>query len=91
VGQLTERLKEKDIHLKLSARLKDMLVEKGFDPAYGARPVKRTIQRMVEDPLSEELLKGAIKDGETVQADHEGQRTVFKSLKAKPAARKKQP
>jgi ATP-dependent Clp protease ATP-binding subunit ClpC len=90
VGQLAARLSEKSIHLKLSPKMRDLLVEKGFDPAYGARPVKRTIQRMVEDPLSEELLKGAIKEGETIQADHDGRQTVFKPLKPRFAARRKQ-
>ncbi len=55
---LNRQLARQDIHLTLSAEVKDWLVQKGFDPAYGARPLRRTLQRYIEDPLAEEMLKG---------------------------------
>jgi len=83
IGRLAARLAERNITIKLSDEAKELLMEKGFDPAYGARPLKRTIQRMVEDPLSEEILKGAIKDGDTVEIRRQDQVLSFKPLKAK--------
>jgi ATP-dependent Clp protease ATP-binding subunit ClpB len=50
----------------LDPSARDWLAEKGYDPAYGARPLKRVIQKYLQDPLAEMLLAGAIKDGETV-------------------------
>jgi ATP-dependent Clp protease ATP-binding subunit ClpC len=58
LGQSMQRLAERSLKIKVSAKAKDFLIEKGFDPAAGARPVRRTIQRFVEDPLSDEMLRG---------------------------------
>jgi len=55
-----------DIVLKLDAKAREWLADKGYDPAYGARPLKRVIQKAVQDPLSELILSGKVKDGETV-------------------------
>jgi hypothetical protein len=52
-----------------AARPREWLAEKGYDPAYGARPLKRTIQKSVQDPLAELILSGRIKDGEKVKID----------------------
>ena len=57
LAQLLERLKGKKISLELAAPVKDFLIEKGYDPKFGARPLKRAIERHIEDPLAEELLK----------------------------------
>lgn len=67
--ELRTRLEEKQIHLEVSLAAKEKLVEDGYDPAYGARPLRRTIQRLVEDPLAEDLLKGRYAAGDTVQVD----------------------
>ncbi len=66
VNKLVKRLKEKDIALTLSAEARDFLSEKGFDPAYGARPMRRAVERFLEDPLAEALLRGDVKPGDTV-------------------------
>ncbi len=63
---LRKRLKEKGLELKLTKDAKEFLLEKGYDPVYGARPMKRTIQKYIEDPLSEELIKGRFKEGDTI-------------------------
>ncbi len=66
VGKLVKRLKEKEIALTLTNEARDLLAEKGFDPAYGARPMRRAVERFLEDPLAESLLRGDVKAGDTV-------------------------
>jgi ATP-dependent Clp protease ATP-binding subunit ClpB len=64
--RLQQLLDERKIVLKLDAKAREWLADKGYDPAYGARPLKRVIQKSVQDPLSELILSGKVKDGETV-------------------------
>jgi len=59
--QLIARLSAQDIDIELSSEAKDLLLEKGFDPYLGARPLKRALQRLLEDPLSEFILRGELK------------------------------
>ncbi|MCP5532455.1 MAG: ATP-dependent Clp protease ATP-binding subunit [Akkermansiaceae bacterium] len=66
VDKLVKRLKEKEIDLVLDSEARDFLSEKGFDPAYGARPMRRAVERYLEDPLAEALLRGDVKAGELV-------------------------
>jgi len=66
VNEVIERLKAKGIDISLSSEAMDFLMEKGYDPLYGARPLKRTIQRYVEDMLSEEIISGRFKEGSKV-------------------------
>ena len=75
-----KRLAQKDIHLTISDAAKDFMVKEGFDPVYGARPLRRAIQRAVEDNLSEEILAGRIKVGDKVLIDVENDKLVFKKL-----------
>lgn len=75
--ELRKRLKEQSIDFQLTDEAKKVLAKEGFDPAYGARPLRRAIQRNIEDRLSEELLKGTISKGDTVNIDaEEGKLTV---------------
>lgn len=67
VKDVQERLKEKNIAIKLDEKAKKFLIGRGFDKAFGARPLKRTIQRFLENPLAEEILSGKIKDGSDVK------------------------
>ncbi len=67
IGRLQERLAERKIALDLDAAARGWLAEAGYDPVYGARPLKRVIQRHVENPLAEMLLEGRVKDGATVR------------------------
>ena len=66
---LLKRLEERKIHVELTDAAKDQLVREGYDPAYGARPLKRTIQRRVLDPLALRVLEGEFGEGDTVVVD----------------------
>ncbi|MDP2913719.1 MAG: ATP-dependent Clp protease ATP-binding subunit [Candidatus Omnitrophota bacterium] len=74
IQEVGARLKEQNIKIELSKEAKDFLVEKGFDKIFGARPLKRTIQRFLEDPLAEEIIRGSLKKGGdvvvTAKVDH---------------------
>jgi ATP-dependent Clp protease ATP-binding subunit ClpB len=69
IAGLIRRLEERKIHVQLTEAAKDELVEEGYDPAYGARPLKRAIQRSVLDPLALQVLEGRFTEGDTVIVD----------------------
>lgn len=75
-GELHKRLKEQDIDFQLTGNAKKFLAEEGFDPAYGARPLRRALQKHIEDRLSEELLKGNITKGDSVVIDRKDRELV---------------
>jgi len=76
--RLSKRLVERELALELSDNFVDALVEQGYDPVYGARPLKRAVQKMLENPLAQEILAGRFEPGQTLIADLEGDKTVFK-------------
>jgi ATP-dependent Clp protease ATP-binding subunit ClpB len=76
-GRLQKLLEERKITLTLDAAARDWLAAKGWDPAYGARPLKRVIQRNLQDPLAEMLLAGEISDGEKVAILEKGNVLTF--------------
>jgi len=78
VEWLARRLAEKNIDLVLSQSAKAFVAEKGYDPVYGARPLKRVIQKLIENELSLEILNGNIREGNRVSAERKGDRIVFK-------------
>ncbi|WP_062196977.1 ATP-dependent protease ATP-binding subunit ClpC [Massilibacterium senegalense] len=80
VKELQVRMKEQDMELSLTDAAIKKITEEGFDPEYGARPLRRALQRKVEDLLSEELLKGTIKKGQSVQVDYADDQFIVKSL-----------
>ncbi|KPL58174.1 ATP-dependent protease ATP-binding subunit ClpC [Rossellomorea vietnamensis] len=84
-NQLTNRLKEQDIHLELSLAAKEKIADEGFDPEYGARPLRRAIQKHVEDKLSEELLRGKVLTGQNILIDVEESEFVVKVNKEEAA------
>jgi ATP-dependent Clp protease ATP-binding subunit ClpB len=69
ISRLKKLLVDRKIEIELSDAARSLLAEKGYDPSYGARPLKRVIQKSVQDPLAEEILGGDIKDGDTVKVD----------------------
>ena len=69
---LTKRLEDRKIHVELTDRAKDLLITEGYDPTYGARPLKRAIQRRVLDPLAMRVLQGDFREGDTVRIDASG-------------------
>jgi ATP-dependent Clp protease ATP-binding subunit ClpB len=75
--RLESRLAEMNMTLQLSDNARSFLAEKGFDRVYGARPLKRAIQKYIENPLSMEILQGNISEGTTVSADVDGDQIVF--------------
>jgi len=78
IVKVLERLKGKNILLSLDDKARDFLVEKGYDPTYGARPMRRSVERYLEDPLAEELLKGTVHENEIVAVTVEDNKLVFK-------------
>jgi ATP-dependent Clp protease ATP-binding subunit ClpC len=79
VKKLVDRVKQKNIQLILDEKAREFLIEKGFDPAYGARPMRRAVEKYLEDPLAEELLKGTVKAGSIATVTTGGDGLVFKS------------
>jgi ATP-dependent Clp protease ATP-binding subunit ClpB len=80
IKRLKSRLAEMNMELVLSDDARTLLSEKGFDRIYGARPLKRAIQKYIENPLSMEILQGNISEGTKLIANVEGDRIVFNSL-----------
>ena len=73
----TERqLAERKLHLEVTEAAKTLIAESGFDPLYGARPLRRTIQRMVENPISSGILRREFKDGDTIVVDSDGEKII---------------
>ncbi len=77
IRRLAERLREQKIELELTEAAKRHLAEVGYDPVYGARPLKRAIQNELADPLAKEILEGRFGEGDMVEVDIEGDRLVF--------------
>ena len=77
LGFLKQRLAEREMQLELTPAFMDHLVELGYDPVYGARPLKRAIQQELENPLAQRLLAGDFEPGQTIRVDLEGDRPVF--------------
>lgn len=80
LSQTIDSVKEKNITLEITEAAKDLLGDKGYDPVFGARPLRRTIQEMVENQLSEALLHGDFLSGDTVVVDCEDDRIVIRAL-----------
>jgi len=83
------RLDEKGIKVTLSKKAKELLFEKGYDPLYGARPIRRAIEQNVEDPMSEEILRGKIPEGSKVLISCGRGKITFKVTKPEQQANKK--
>jgi ATP-dependent Clp protease ATP-binding subunit ClpB len=79
LARLAKRLGKQNLHLELSDKARAYLAKEGYDPAYGARPLKRVIQQKILDPLSMEILDGKIHEGQTIKADVSGGELTFKS------------
>ncbi len=83
---VAKQLQEKGVKLEATGEAKELLGEKGYDPTYGARPLRRVIQNMVEDQLSEGLLKGAFHAGDTLVLEREGDNITFRVVTLAPTA-----
>lgn len=89
--KLLDRIEAMGYKVTLTEKAKDFLSEKGYDPQYGARPLNRAIQKYLEDQIAEEILKGEVNEGDTLQADHDGKSDELKiKVKKKRKPKKKE-
>jgi ATP-dependent Clp protease ATP-binding subunit ClpB len=77
IERLNQRLQDSGLEIDVSRELKNKISEMGYDPLYGARPLKRTIQQIIENPLSRQILNGEFAKGDTIQADWVGEGVSF--------------
>ncbi|MFD2936395.1 ATP-dependent Clp protease ATP-binding subunit [Spirosoma flavum] len=84
LGKLLGRVTNLGYTVELTEKAKDFLAEKGYDPQYGARPLSRAIQRYLEDPVAEEILKGELKEGDVIMADYSGEGDLLTITVRKP-------
>ena len=82
VAKVLKRVKAKEVHVELETTAKEFLIEKGYDPMYGARPMRRAVERYLEDPFAEELLRGNVKPGDIVHVAAVDGKLVFKGAEA---------
>ncbi len=90
ITKFAKRLVERKITLEFTAEAKSLLIDKGYDEKYGARPLRRAVEHYVEDPLAEALLRGDVKEGEAVLVERDGEKLTFKQ-KTPPAATEVKP
>jgi len=79
IDKVTERLRDREISIKLTKKATEFLIDKGYDPAYGARPLRRAIEKHLEDAIAEELIRGNIKTGSTVTVDCKKEELTFRT------------
>jgi len=80
--EIAARIKEKGYEISLTEEAKELIIERGFDPVYGARPLYRTLQRYLEDPLAEEILRGKWQKGKKIIVSRQGDKLIFLSSEA---------
>ncbi len=90
IEHLRKRLTERKIELDLTDEAKALVAEKGYDPVYGARPLKRTIQKLIQDPLANEILKGIFKEGDHVVVDVGKDKNLVLTREVKPPKKEKE-
>ena len=90
ISKVIDRLKSREISVKIDNKAKDFLIEDGYDPEYGARPMRRSVEKHLEDPLAEHLLRGDVKEGDFVGVtfDKKENKLKFKAQKSEPVAEK---
>ena len=76
--RLRQNLASRKMALEITDRAKALLADKGYDPVYGARPLKRTIQRLIQDPLAVKILEGEFKEGDRIKVDSDGEEMLFR-------------
>jgi ATP-dependent Clp protease ATP-binding subunit ClpC len=82
VAKVIERIRAKDIKVHLDPTAVELLIDKGYDPIYGARPMRRAVEKYLQDPLAEEFLRGNIKQGDTLDVHAAGQQLAFQRSSA---------
>ena len=92
LAHLYKRIDEMEYKIKVSEKAKDYIIEKGWDEQFGARPLKRAIQKYIEDQLAEEIINSALHTGDTIVVDHDAKKddiSISIRKAKKPAAKKK--
>ncbi len=82
LAKVDKRLAQRDIHFELDEAARDLLLDKGHDPTYGARPMRRAVEKYLEDPMAEEIIRGDLREGETIVISAEDDQLVFTQKKA---------
>ncbi|MQY76212.1 MAG: hypothetical protein GH155_01110 [Spirochaeta sp.] len=90
ICEVQERLLEQNISLEIRKEVKQYLVEKGYDEKFGARPLRRILQKEVEDPLSVQMLKGRFQQGSSIVVDFKEKNIVFRSKRTRKSLAKKE-
>ena len=80
--KVQKRLAQRNLHFKLDDAARDLLLEKGHDPTYGARPMRRAVEKYLEDPMAEEIIRGNLREGETIAISAKDDQLVFTQKKA---------
>ena len=88
LGELEGRLSSRDIKVQVTDPVRELIIEKGFDPQLGARPLRRSIQKLLEDPLADEILRGRIADNSVMKVGRKGDGLTFTSTSASASAKK---
>ncbi len=83
LAKVETRLAQRDIHFKLDESARELLLEKGHDPTYGARPMRRSVEKYLEDPMAEEIIRGDLREGGTIIISAKDGRLVFNQKQAK--------
>ena len=83
LAKVETRLAQRDIHFKLDESARELLLEKGHDPTYGARPMRRSVEKYLEDPMAEEIIRGDLREGGTINISAKDDRLVFNQKQAK--------
>ncbi|MBI2879611.1 MAG: ATP-dependent Clp protease ATP-binding subunit, partial [Candidatus Rokubacteria bacterium] len=85
IGRVNQQLLEKNIQIELTPAAEDLLLRKGFDPTYGARQLRRTIQKFIEDPLAEAIVRGQFQEGSRIEVRAEGEEFTFAPITVEPS------
>tara|TARA_B100001105_G_scaffold123139_1_gene98655 strand:- start:10 stop:1545 length:1536 start_codon:yes stop_codon:yes gene_type:complete len=83
LAKVEKRLAQRDLHFELDESARDLLRDHGYDPAYGARPMRRAVEKHLEDPMAEEIIRGNLREGERVAISAKDDKLVFTQKKAK--------
>lgn len=84
MNEVRQKLRDRNLKVVLTRRAKEFIADKGFDPINGARPLRRAVQRYLEDPIAEQILKGIFQEGYIIRVDHEGAELSFAEMSSEP-------
>ena len=80
IMRVNKQVQAQELSLEISLEVKEFIANEGFDPTMGARPLRRAIQRLIEDPLAEDVLRGTFRHGDVIRGEMDGERVTFRKL-----------